>query len=556
MKPKRSFMAIILMACTLAILSIAFLGSSALSPAQAQGGATSQQQTVQAIIEQRFTQTVQQQVALTQTATAALAEPLTATAGFQNTVDAAFNAALTATAQASQSPAVLRYAGITSGTTTTGPNGAYPTAFPYLGEPNAPVKIEEISSISCPYCMTYHQQIVVNLLDEIRAGRLEFILLPTTETGAFDAVPGTKAAYCAMQQGRFWPMLDLLFEGLDKYQSNAGSALHIANYAQQSGLDAGKFHTCYNGTDAAQFVTAANHYAEKRGLLGTPSVFIYVNGQQMLPAQQPKYLTPGSMAGLSLADLRHIIESGTIPNPKLVPTDTPTSGPTLNAAAFDMRSAKLYKSAGDVIEMLVPSGWLTTVNPPSDGTSSWTFTYGGTGPQDALLSLQIQLSDEKTAYQNFDETGKANSPATALQALIDANSTPQPGSLAISFSKVQPVKVGALNGQGITVDVPASAQGPEAKYDIRLAQMPHGKAVYVLARGDVSLWDKAQPIVSKMIDSLVIKPQNIPTPTATATLHPLLITATALQKQIDALTPSVTPTVVATASPVAAAIGT
>ena len=252
---------------------------------------------------------------------------------------------------------------------------------------------------------------------------------------------------------------------------------------------------------------------------------------------------------------------GPTPTPTPFPTSTPTIAPTVNAAAFDMNAATPYKADGDVLEMSVPSGWQTTAQPPSGGQYAYTFTYGGTGPQDALLLLTVQFSDAKSTYAGMDPTGKADSPATALQALIDANSNPQPGAPTITFSKVQPIKVGTLDGQGIIADVPASAQGPEAHYDIRLAALPPDKVISVQARGDVSVWDKGQPIIGKMLDTLVIKPQNVPTATATATLHPLLITATALQTQINGLTPSPTitstssPTPVATAGATAAATG-
>jgi protein-disulfide isomerase len=147
------------------------------------------------------------------------------------------------------------------------------------------------------------------LLNEIQAGRLEFIFLPTTETGDFDATPGTKAAYCAMQQGKFWPMYDLLYDGQSRYGASAAQLSHIEAFASQSGLDTGQFDTCYYGSDAAQYVNTANSFANQRGLLGTPTIFIFVNGQQVMPSQNSPSETPGSMAGLSLPDLRQLIES-------------------------------------------------------------------------------------------------------------------------------------------------------------------------------------------------------------------------------------------------------
>jgi protein-disulfide isomerase len=207
-----------------------------------------------------------------------------------------------------------RYTNLPSGMTQTGPAsngaGAYPASFAYLGNPNAPVKIEEIGSFSCPICLAYHQQVFLPLLlSEIQAGRLQFIFLPTTETGDYDAAPGTKAAYCAMQQGKFWPMYDLLYDGQSRLGSNAAQLSNIEAFASQAGVDTSQFNNCYTSSDATQYVTTANNFANQRNMLGTPTIFIFVNGQQVMPSQNSANETPGSMAGLSLADLRSLIES-------------------------------------------------------------------------------------------------------------------------------------------------------------------------------------------------------------------------------------------------------
>ena len=63
---------------------------------------TEQQQTIDAVVQQRIQQTAQaqQQIALTRTVEAAFSRALTATAGFEATVNAQINTALTATQQA------------------------------------------------------------------------------------------------------------------------------------------------------------------------------------------------------------------------------------------------------------------------------------------------------------------------------------------------------------------------------------------------------------------------------------------------------------------------
>jgi hypothetical protein len=98
---------VILIGVLLLLLPVVQGGSSE------QDNPTEQQQTIDAVVQQRFTETAQaeQQIAMTQIAEtqAAAVEPLsppTQTAAFQATIDAAFNQALQATAQAEMAAAM------------------------------------------------------------------------------------------------------------------------------------------------------------------------------------------------------------------------------------------------------------------------------------------------------------------------------------------------------------------------------------------------------------------------------------------------------------------
>ncbi|MHB8626741.1 MAG: DsbA family protein [Aggregatilineales bacterium] len=205
-----------------------------------------------------------------------------------------------------------QYAGIPTGTTTVGPKGAYPVAYPYLGSPNAPVKIEEIGSFSCPFCLQYHDDHYNQIMDELKAGRAQFIFMLTSRTGDFDAVPGSEAAICAMQQGQFWPMHDILFDWQKRYGRGAADRSRLEAAAQKLGLDMGKFDSCMTDPQTAQYVVSSSDYVgTTRGMLGTPSIFVFSDGQQIQPPpdQVSSSTTPGSVAGLSIGNLRGIIEA-------------------------------------------------------------------------------------------------------------------------------------------------------------------------------------------------------------------------------------------------------
>jgi protein-disulfide isomerase len=220
-----------------------------------------------------------------------------------------------------------RYAGIPTGTTTA-PD--YPVAYPYLGNPNAPIKIEQISNYSCSHCRDFYDSTIVEILDEIRAGRVQYVFIPVVFTVAFDPTNGTKAAICALRQEKFWQMHDILFDWQDRYGTGAADMDRLRAAARKLGLDMAAFDTCMVSSETRQYIDVTLDYAHKRGMTATPLVF--VNGKQIQPT------LPDELP-LTLDDLRATIEAAPTLTPKATstatatPTRTNTTTPTRTSTA-------------------------------------------------------------------------------------------------------------------------------------------------------------------------------------------------------------------------------
>ncbi len=258
------------------------------------------------------------------------------------------------------------YADIPFGVASDGPGGSYPVAFPYLGSQSAPVKIEQISSFSCPYCQQYYDTHFVQLIDEIKSGHLQYIFIPTTMTGDFDAVPGTEAAYCAMQQGRFWPMYDILFDWQKRYGEGAADPAWLEAAAKRIGLGTTEFDSCISDPQTADFIKQANDYTNNvRHLVGTPSVFVWVNGKQVKPSsdQASSSTTPGSLAELSVADLRRIIDQAAVSTstPLSSPTMTPSATATIVATATPLMSSATLHATQPKAASATPTATLNSI---------------------------------------------------------------------------------------------------------------------------------------------------------------------------------------------------
>jgi protein-disulfide isomerase len=205
--------------------------------------------------------------------------------------------------------------GLTSGTTK---DGQYPLIFPTLGNPDAPVRMEEISSFACPACKSYHDQVITNIFDKIKSGDLYYVYFPTTRTGDYTEAGKylvTYAGYCAMQQNKFWQMHEVLFDWQGRYGAATPDRGRIQAGAEKLGMDMGKFNTCLDSKEAKDYVDASDKYvSDIRKMASTPSIFIYEKGVQIKPPTQQSN-TPDSLNSLSIAEIRGIIEKNSATKP-------------------------------------------------------------------------------------------------------------------------------------------------------------------------------------------------------------------------------------------------
>jgi protein-disulfide isomerase len=159
--------------------------------------------------------------------------------------------------------------------------------FPRLGRADAPIVVEEFSSYACPHCRTFHEEQFKGLLDQVKAGQVQFVLIPIMSIGP-GAENAAKGALCAGEQDHYWEMHDTLFYWQGRYLGSVFSERRIRMGAENLGLDMTTFDQCM---DAGQPVLeAARAEFERRDLTGTPSVFI--NGEKVRDYQELENLQP------------------------------------------------------------------------------------------------------------------------------------------------------------------------------------------------------------------------------------------------------------------------
>jgi len=157
-----------------------------------------------------------------------------------------------------------------------------------LGDPNAPVRIDEFADFQCPACRQFHETTMQQLLDTyIKTGKVYFVFhnFPFIDSGApgNESLDAAMATLCAADQSQFWPFHDMLFA--NQIGENVGSftRARLKAIAEALGMDAAAFDSCLSqGAHQAQ-ITEDIALATESGVRSTPSFLI--NGQLVVGAQ-------------------------------------------------------------------------------------------------------------------------------------------------------------------------------------------------------------------------------------------------------------------------------
>lgn len=144
--------------------------------------------------------------------------------------------------------------------------------YPRIGDPDAPVSVQEFASFSCPGCEAFHSTSFDAILERVRLGQVLFTYIPL-QTGSIPNAGGAaRTALCAGQQGMFWEMHDVLFEWHTLYGNTAFSQNRLLSGVDAMGLNGGTLTSCFN----SQSISNVLDTAQTEGVSSTPT--IYVNG--------------------------------------------------------------------------------------------------------------------------------------------------------------------------------------------------------------------------------------------------------------------------------------
>jgi protein-disulfide isomerase len=178
--------------------------------------------------------------------------------------------ALAAAATAAMTPALAQETGTAETTAAAGPGDFS------LGSPDAPVKMVEYASFTCPHCAQFHNTVFDKLKAEyIDTGKVYFTLREVY----FDRY-GLWAALVARCGGemRYYGIHDMLFAKQQEWAASDSPAQVVENLktiGRAAGLDDAAMDVCLNDqANAEALIKQFQTNFEADGVEGTPTLFI------------------------------------------------------------------------------------------------------------------------------------------------------------------------------------------------------------------------------------------------------------------------------------------
>ena len=155
------------------------------------------------------------------------------------------------------------------------PVGFTEEGYPYLGDPDAPVTLEEYSDFLCPFCGRHFAHTVPTLIDQyVQTGQVKYVFRDMPLAGLHPtASRGHVAARCAAEQGAgyFWTMHDELFGRQNEWSQLPDPADFLTGVAQALGLDMTAYQECLASGRTEGPVQESVAAGGELGFNGTPS---------------------------------------------------------------------------------------------------------------------------------------------------------------------------------------------------------------------------------------------------------------------------------------------
>jgi protein-disulfide isomerase len=162
------------------------------------------------------------------------------------------------------------------------PQGVTPEGDHFFGRAGAPVTMVDFSDFLCTTCRAFAVEIEPKIVESyITTGKVKLVFHHLLQLGP-GSVRTAEAAECAADQGKFWPMHDMLYVRQDEVFRTSDLDSTLVGFGRDLGLDTVAFADCLQSHMHLAAVQAADQAAQAAGVRFRPTIDI--NGVRLTGA--------------------------------------------------------------------------------------------------------------------------------------------------------------------------------------------------------------------------------------------------------------------------------
>ena len=148
-----------------------------------------------------------------------------------------------------------------------------------LGDPDAPVTIEEYVDLQCPFCQRFSQEGLPDIVEEyVKTGQAKIVLQTLTFIGA-DSERGARVAWSAADQNKMFEFVENFYA--NQGEENSGYATEAFLKKVAGGVEGLDVQKALDGRDSAKVsssIQSSQSAATKANVESTPSFLVGPSG--------------------------------------------------------------------------------------------------------------------------------------------------------------------------------------------------------------------------------------------------------------------------------------
>ncbi|MCY4252716.1 MAG: thioredoxin domain-containing protein [Thaumarchaeota archaeon] len=153
-------------------------------------------------------------------------------------------------------------------------------AAPVLGDPDAPITIEEWGDYQCHNCERFHgSSLEIIKRDYVETGRAKLVFMDFPLNGP-DSALAASASHCGTGEGMDWEYDDALYENWAGERTGWITPASLEEFAGEAGLDAGELSECVESGRHDMRVAETYAHGQAKGVDATPT-FLITNGDKV-----------------------------------------------------------------------------------------------------------------------------------------------------------------------------------------------------------------------------------------------------------------------------------